>query len=307
MKTENITIGREFPLEGILTLPENTDAPVPACVLVHGSGSSDKDEKIFELRPFADIANELALHGVASLRYDKRSFVHGRQMVKSKTPITVYEETIEDAVFAADLLRNDPRIDHDRIFIIGHSMGAMLSGRIDAEGGNFKGLIMMAGIPFSLDEVLMRQLQELADTSNFIVRTIISKQKEKLAKQFAAMDSMSDEDAQKIRMGGGTTLYYFKDIKQHPVRDYLLANKKPLLIMQGEKDFQVRADLDYAAFQEILKDRKNVTWRLYPDLNHLFMKSVYGTIKEANKEYKVKQHIPREVIADIAEWIHSVQ
>ena len=130
MNTENITIGREYPLEGILTLPENTDVPVPACVLVHGSGSSDKDEKIFELRPFADIANELALHGIASLRYDKRSFVHGRQMVKSKTPITVYEETIEDAVFAADLLRNNPRIDHDRIFIIGHSMGAMLSGRI---------------------------------------------------------------------------------------------------------------------------------------------------------------------------------
>jgi dienelactone hydrolase len=306
MKTEMITIGRDYPLAGVLTLPDNTEKPVPAVVLVHGSGAADRDEKIHELRPFADIASELALHGVAAIRYDKRSFTYGRQMVKSKTPVTVYEETIQDAVFAADLLRNDPRIDSENIFIAGHSMGAMLSGRIDAEGGNFKGLIMMAGSPFSLDEILLRQLQELSESSNFLVKAVIAKQKEKMAGQFAAMDSMSDAEAMKIKTGSGTTLYYFKDIKEHPAKNYLLANEKPLLIMQGEKDFQARADLDYAALQDILKDRKNVTWRLYPDLNHLFMKSVYGNLKDANKEYKVRQHIPREVIADIAEWIHSI-
>ncbi|MBQ2481395.1 MAG: prolyl oligopeptidase family serine peptidase, partial [Treponema sp.] len=71
------------------------------------------------------------------------SYSHPFMMMKKQ--ITVREETIEDAVTAAGLLRSDGRIDAERIFIVGHSMGAMLAPRIDAEGGNFRGLIMMAG------------------------------------------------------------------------------------------------------------------------------------------------------------------
>ena len=52
------------------------------------------------------------------------------------------------------MLKNDPRIDPDKVFLIGHSMGAMLAGRIDAEGADCAGLVMMAGIPFTLDKVL---------------------------------------------------------------------------------------------------------------------------------------------------------
>ena len=125
MTAENIIIGKntKYPLKGILTLPDNAAKPVPAVVFVHGSGSSNKDEKVGRLTPFRDLAEGLAARGIASVRYDKRSFTHGFKMVLSKTPITVKEETIEDAVLAAELLRQDPRIDPENIFIIGHSMG----------------------------------------------------------------------------------------------------------------------------------------------------------------------------------------
>jgi len=84
---------------------------------------------------------------------------------------------------------------------------------------------------------------------------------------------------------------------------YLAATQKPMLIIQGEKDFQVKVDRDFEAYQELLKDRDNVTFKLYENLNHAFVPSVYGNIADAKKEYNVEQHIGEEVIADIAQWI----
>lgn len=307
MKEEKIILGKdtEYPLNGILTLPDNTDTPAAAVVLVHGSGSSDMNEHIGKLYPFRDLAEGLAKKGIASIRYDKRSFAHGRKMLKEKKLITVYEETIEDAILAADFLRNDERIDPERVFIIGHSMGAMLAPRIDAEGGGFRGIIMMAGSPYKLEEILLRQLGELSEQSGFIVRAIIRKQAEKLQKQFSGLYDMDIEETKKTKMSGGTTLYYFREMGDHPVMGYLEETDKPVLIMQGEKDFQCRADTDYAGFEKALKDRENITFKLYPGLNHLFVVSSGGTIAKASKEYGKAQTIPADVTNDIAAWIEA--
>ena len=154
MIEEKIVVGKntKYPLNGLLTLPADLTRTVPAVVFVHGSGASDMDENVGKLTPFKDLARGLARHGIASVRYDKRTFVHGFKMSRDKSlEITVKEETIEDAVLATQLLKKDRRIDPDRIFIIGHSMGGMLAPRIDAEGGDYKGLIIMAGSPRRLE------------------------------------------------------------------------------------------------------------------------------------------------------------
>ncbi|MBQ2898466.1 MAG: alpha/beta fold hydrolase, partial [Oscillospiraceae bacterium] len=203
MAEEKIVIGKgtEFPLNGILTLPENAEKPVPAVVFVHGSGSSNMDEKVMKLTPFKDLAKGLAMHGIASVRYDKRSFAHGRKMLKAGS-ITVKEEVIEDAVAAANLLKNDERIDSEKVFIIGHSMGAMLAPRIDAEGGNFKGLILMAGTLAKLEEVLFRQLDEMKNGKSKIMSWVASAQDKKFRKSFEGLYSLSDEEAKKRKYAG---------------------------------------------------------------------------------------------------------
>lgn len=308
MKEEKIILGRDtdYPLNGILTLPDNTDTPVPAVVLVHGSGSSDMNEHVGKLYPFRDLAEGLAARGIAAVRYDKRSFAHGRKMLKEKKPITVYEETIEDAIQAAELLRSDERIDPEKVFIIGHSMGAMLAPRIDAEGGSFKGIIMMAGSPFKMEEILDLQLNELAELSGRLTAMIIRKQAKKIKAQMSGLYEMDIEAAKQVKMAGGTTLYYFREMGDHPVLGYLEKTGKPVLIMQGEKDFQVKADRDYAAFEEALKDRDNVSFRLYPGLNHVFVVSDGYNIAKANKEYGTARKIPADVTDDIAAWIKAV-
>ncbi len=298
--------GTKYPLNGLLTLPEHAENPVPGVVFVHGSGSSNMDEKVGKLTPFKDLAEGLAGHGIASVRYDKRSFAHGFKMVRSKTPITVRDETIEDAVLAAELLRKDARIDSENIFIVGHSMGAMLAPRIDAEGGSFKGLILMAGTPRKLEEVMLGQNEDVLESTKGLVRWIVKKQVQKLQEQFEDLYDLSDEAAKKQKMGGGTTLYYFKEMGEHPASDYLTKLEKPVLIMQGEKDFQAKVDPDFMAYQSLLAGRDNVTFKLYEGLNHAFVPAIYDDIMQAKKEYNTERHIGADVIGDIADWIKSV-
>ena len=306
MKTEQIVLGKDtnYPLKGILSLPE-AGGKFPAVVFVHGSGSSNMDEKVGKLTPFKDLAEGLARYGIASVRYDKRSFTHGLKMMKESC-ITVREETIEDAILAAKLLREDQRIDPNKVFIVGHSMGAMLAPRIDSEGGNFAGLVLMAGTLRKMEDILLYQTREMQASSGKLLAWILEKQIKKLEASFAGLYEMSDEEAKTKNMGGGTTLYYFKEMGMHPAERYLETITRPVLIMQGGKDFQVKADLDFAGYRALLDGRDNVSFRLYENLNHAFVPGIYNDITKAKKEYNVERHIGENVIGDLANWILAI-
>ena len=308
MIEEKIIVGEDtkYPLNGLLALPEDATGPVPAVVFVHGSGASNMDEKVGKLTPFKDLAQGLAQHGIASVRYDKRSFAHGFKMLRDKSlEVTVKTETIDDAILATDLLKKDPRIAPERVFIIGHSMGGILSPRIDAEGGNYAGLIIMAGSPRKLEEIILDQNEAALRSTKGFVNWIVKKQVAKFAAMFDGMYELSDAEAKKKKMGGGTTLYYFKEMGEHAAPTYLSSCEKPILIMQGEKDFQATAKKDFAAYKQLLAGRDNVTFCLYENLSHAFVPSVLGDIMKAKQEYNIEQHISETIIADIADWIHS--
>jgi len=305
MKEEKIIVGQggPYPLNGVLTLPDDTETLAPAAVLVHGSGSTDMDEKIMANRPFRDLAESLAARGVAVIRYDKRSFKYGRALVKD-TGFTVFDETIEDALLASALLRKDPRIDPDQIFIIGHSMGGMLAPRIDAEGGGFAGLVIMAGTPRKLEEVLTEQFDSIIDSGKGLNRAIVKMINKRFQRKLAGLYEMSDDEAKKIKVMGGARAYYFKEMGLHDSPSYLAKTKKPILVLQGGKDFQVSVS-DFEKYKELLDGRDNTSFRLYPNLNHLFMPSVYGELKMMNKEYKIPSHVDKCVAEDIAAWIKT--
>ena len=309
MLSEKLTVwpGTDYPLKGLLTLPDDLSGPVPAVVMVHGSGASNMDEKVMKLTPFKDLAEGLARHGIASLRYDKRTFAHGFKLICQKHfTVTVKEETIEDAILALQMLKNDPRIDCGRIFILGHSMGAMLAPRIDAEGGDVKGLIMMAGTPYRLEDIVLRQLKQ-AGRGRSILNRIVMLEYRFYRRKFRGLYEMSDEEAKKKKFAGNLTLYYFKEMGRKTAADYLLESSKPAFILQGGKDFQVLAKRDYRMFRKLLAGRANTRFKLYPDLNHIFVRGIYDDILKASKEYKVERHIPEEVIADIAAFIRDAK
>ena len=203
---------------------------------------------------------------------------------------------------AAQLLKEDARVDSGRVFILGHSMGAMLASRIDAEGADARGLILMAGTPYRLEEVVLKQLKQSGGSSS-VLKWITGLEYKIFSKKFAGLYEMSDEEARKKKFAGSLTLYYFKEMGQKTAADYLLENEKPALILQGGKDFQVLPDDDFKKFQELLAGRPNTVFKLYPGLNHVFVEAIYSDIMKAKQEYSTERHIGDEVISDIAEFV----
>ena len=303
MIREKIVVGEgtEYPLNGLLTLPDAPAEKLPAAVLVHGSGASNMDEKVFALTPFKDLAEGLAARGIASVRYDKRTFAYARKM--AKLPITAKEETIDDAIQAAELLRRDGRIDPEAIFLVGHSMGAMLAPRIDAECGLFRALVLLAGSPYRMEEIVVRQLKQAGEGKGGLMKGVVRLEDRIFGKKFDGLYEMSDEEAKKKKFAGNATLYYFKEMGRKTAADYLLETDKPVFIAQGGMDFQVLPEVDFARFKELLAAREHTEFRLYDGLNHLFVQSMGGDITKAGKEYKTERHIGAEVLDDIAAFI----
>lgn len=308
--SENITIGAgtDWELTGILTVPENADGIVPAVVLVQGSGPSDMDETIYDNKPFCEIAEYLSSNGIAVIRYNKRTYTYGAKMVKQLGgSLTVWEETMEDAILATEILKSDPRIDENRVYILGHSLGGMLAPRIHNMGGNYTGLIILAGSPRSIIEIIGDQQIAL------ILETTEDKEKEatiavayeSINKQIADIKNIPDDEAKKQIDASGASLYYYKDLIINRAEVNIKEIKVPMLIMQGKNDLQVFYDKDFELYKQLLINRTDVTFKLYEGLNHLFMHSTVTKISKLQDEYKIKAHIDSQVLKDIADWIKA--
>ncbi|MDU9693727.1 alpha/beta fold hydrolase [Priestia aryabhattai] len=305
MTEEKIVIGAEtnHPLNGILSVPDTSNGLFPAVVLVHGSGPSNMNEEIGMNTPFQDIAEELSNKGIAVLRYDKRTYVYGQEM-QNIISLSVKEETIEDAVLASNLLKKDSRIDSSKIFILGHSLGGMLAPRIDAEGGEFAGIIIIGGSPRKLEEIMIDQNNAVLDSLDQSSKVVAEKQISELVSKFDNIYNLSDKEAQStLIIGEQIRAYYFKEMGENNCEQYLSVLEKPILIIQGSEDYQVSIEKDFNGYKKMLNNKLNATFKLYSNLNHLLMPSVHKGILQVQKDYGVKQHVDKEVIKDITEWI----
>lgn len=293
----DVTVGSgEWALPGTLTLPAGA-GPFPAVVLVHGSGPNDRDETLGPNKPFADLAAGLASRGVAVLRYDKRSRVYGPKLAAIPS-MTVKEEVIDDALVAASMLRGNPKIDPKRVYVLGHSLGAMLVPRIGAADPTLAGVIVMAGPARPLERAILEQTMYLANADG-IVTTQEQAQIDEATKLVAAVNALTPQDA-----ASGTRLFnapasYWLDLKGYDAPQAAKALKMPMLILQGERDYQVTM-AELARWKAALAGRTDVTFHTYPALNHLFLA---GTGKSLPAEYGTPSHVAEEVVVDIAAWI----
>ena len=124
---------------------------------------------------------------------------------------------------------------------------------------------------------------------------------------FANLYEMSDEEAKRTSTSlslGGLSVFYWKDMGKKQVSEYLESNTKPVLIMHGDGDFQVSTEKDFNEYKRILQNQPNANFKLYPNLNHVFMPVVHGDINRVKEEYSKPQHVADYVIADMAEWIN---
>ena len=292
---------RDFAVDGLpgtLAMPAgaSADTPVPAVVLVHGSGPHDRDETIGPNRPFLDIARGLAAKGIAVLRYEKRTKARPQEFADGAFDMD--DETTDDAVAAVAALRDVEGIDPARVYVLGHSQGAMLAPRIALRSGDVAGLVMLATPARPLLDLLPEQNRYLlgldggisADEQAFL---------DQLDAQIAA--ARSDADVAAADLPLGLPAGYWRAFDPiDPVAD-ARATDLPLLILHGGRDIQV-VDTDWQLWRNAFGDEPRATLRAYPALNHL---GIAGEGPGNLAEYQQAGHVDATLIADIAAWIQA--
>jgi dienelactone hydrolase len=299
-REKDFTVGSgEWSLPGTLTLPSSITHPLPALVLVHGSGPHDRDETILANKPFRDLAWGLATKGIAVLRYEKRTKEHAAKLVAARlSQLTVKEETIDDALSAAAQLRSTDGIDPKRIFVLGHSLGGVVAPRIGQADPNLAGLIILAGATRPLEDLMIEQTRYLLSLGGKPSEKDQANLNELLA-EVAKVKKLTAADASSSALLLHAPPQYWLDLRRHDPLAAAKTLRQPLLILQGGRDYQV-TETDFAGWKKALGSQPGVTFKLYPDLNHLFMA---GQGKSTPAEYERPGHVAENVIDDIAAWI----
>lgn len=287
---------------GRLTLPEG-DGPFPAVILVPGSGPADMDETMLSNAPLRDLAYGLALRGIASIRYDKYTYAHPQ--LSQRADFTVEDEYVQDALAAANLLAADARV--DKIYLLGHSQGAMLAPRIMAAlqksvGQRLAGGILLAGSPMHLWEIQyhqnLRAVALLDEDQRAAAQDEIAQEVEKIA-LFASLD---DVELQKQTLFGINAYYQLDEMRVDAV-ETAVCNALPLFIAQGAQDWQVTLEDGLEGWRARLPEDFAATYVVYENMNHLLSEMAGEATGTALDYADPDARVSPALIEDIAKWI----
>ena len=291
-------VNGRFELPGTLTVPLG-NGPFPAVVLVQGSGPEDQDETIGPNKPFKDLAWGLASRGIVVFRYTKRTEKYTVQSSDDPVRMTVEDETISDARAAVALVAKQPKVDPKQVFLVGHSLGAYLAPRIATGDTEIAGIVMLAANARPLEKVVLEQIHYLAAMSG---TPTAAEQKRIDAVEDAAkeIESPNLKPEEKIEFLGATTYgAYWLDLRAYEPLKTAAKLKIPILILQGGRDYQVTPS-NFQAWSDALSNNRNATLRIYPDLDHLFIR---GSGPSKPSDYARLGHVSEEVVESIATFI----
>ncbi|HEX3742827.1 MAG TPA: dienelactone hydrolase family protein [Bryobacteraceae bacterium] len=299
-KERAVTIGTQYKLSGTLSVP-NGAGPFPGIVLVHDTGQADRDEQNGTVKVFKDLAEGLASQGVVVLRYDKRTRIYPTVMQNDN--YTAVQEIIDDAVMAAVVLRSQPEVKQGRVYALGYGFGGYLLPRVGEADGKLAGMIVVNGNERPLEDVAVDEAQYVFDG---LKDHLSPPQLEQWKRQMAVIQEQAvkvkkltpgDVDTSKLL---GMTGAYLLDLKGYDPASQAKLLKIPMLILQGERDFQVNMK-DFAGWKAGLAGMPGVTMKTYPALDHLL---VEGTGRSTEAEYsKPGQHVSQALVDDVAKWV----
>ena len=295
-----VTVGSP-PLKGTLTLPVGK-GPFPAVVLVSGSGPENQDETVGADRPFLDIALGLAEHGIATLRYDKRTFDYPKS-INPKT-FTPTQEYVPDALAAISLLEHEPAIDPRSIFVLGHSQGGTYAPLIAKDAPEVAGVILLAAGTEELGQALLRQVRYEATLPGTVGAQAKAElpQAAQVAAQIGSVAKLENDSPTTVLFGGVGPAYYLSSLHYNEVAT-ARSIRQPLLLLQGDRDYQVTVANDLDVWLRGLKGRTGVTVVQFPHADHLF---IDGSGRPTPLDYDRPGHVDPKAITTIATWVERI-
>lgn len=311
-----------FTLAGTLTMPK-TGGPFTAVILISGSGAQDRDETIFNHKPFLVLADHLTRQGYAVLRYDDR----GTAKSKGSRATATTQDFAQDTEAAVDYLKTRKEIDSRRIGLLGHSEGGLVAPMLAAQN-KVAFIIMLAGPGVTGEDILLAQIEalsRLAGENDQAIKENLAVQKNIFAilrsepdnekavpvlrqtlqairekKSAEEQKAMSDQviDMQ-IKQLTSTWYRYFLTYDPRPALKKVTC---PVLALNGEKDAQVPPKQNMPEIDKALKagGNRNYTVKELPGLNHMFQTSKSGAVSEYAQ---IEETMSPTALTIISDWL----
>jgi len=300
-------------LAGTFSVPQGK-GPFPAVVLIHGSGPLDRDEKVFEHKPFLVLADHLNRQGIAVLRYDKRGVGKSGGIYKGATSM----DFARDAEAAVGFLRGRPEV--GSIGIVGHSEGGLIAPMVAARDPKVAFVVMLAG-PGVRGELLMVEQLALGAKANGMPAALVEKEREVNRALLAALASepQLDKAGDKARQAltaleakgmlpagsAGARVQpfatpWFHAFLRHEPGPVLQSLRQPVLALNGALDLQVPSEMDLAAIRAALKNNPRAVVKEMPGLNHLFQTAPTGA---GSEYYTIEETMAPAALETVSNWI----
>lgn len=311
--------GNHVHLEGTLTIPRGSATRYPCLVLVSGSGQQNRDEEIFQHKPFLVLADYLASRGIAVLRYDDRG------VGASKGPLDSVDTRLfaEDAEAMFNALKGNPHVDPARLGIGGHSEGGAIAPMVAARNKDVKFVVMLAGQGCTGGDVMLQQNEAIYRASGLSESLLAvrmacmhelfsmpagSSQKDYKAVLARHTAGLSKEQVDSVGLGRGTAAAIKQQLDSRWMQtfltldpaEYLPKVKCPVLALNGSKDTQV---LPLPNQQRVKQLCPKADCRTLPDLNHLFQHCTTGSPDEY---ILIEETFAPEAMQAIADFILKI-
>lgn len=308
-------------LAGTLTTPKNKKQ-FPVVVMITGSGLQDRDETLFEHKPFWVIADHFTNNGIGVLRLDDRG-IGGSSKGKDGTTSADFATDINAAV---EWLKQRG---YKNIGLVGHSEGGMIAPMVAVKNKDVNFIVSMAGPGIAIDKLMALQVYAVGksggESETALESNVAASQKiydfiknykgndleNELKKEIAAQINMlpvAEQPAanlkeqiinQQAKASASPWFQYF--IKFNP-DVYLSKLKIPVLAINGSKDVQVIAKENLAGWQSSLQKAGNKNFEIaeLQGLNHLFQEAKTGAVAEYAE---IEQTISPKALEVMTNWI----
>ncbi|HEX6368207.1 MAG TPA: DUF4019 domain-containing protein [Longimicrobium sp.] len=274
-------------LAGTLTVPKNASGRVAAVVLISGSGAQDRDAGIPVVpgyRFFRQVADALGRRGIAVLRLDDRGWgASGGDMSSATT-----EDLAADTRAAVEWLRTRPDVDPARVGLVGHSEGAIIAPMLAVADARIPAIALLAGPSWTGRRIMDHQLREALRGQGMAGAALNS----------AFAKGVVERDAAAARI---PWVRWFMEHDPLPVARRV---RVPVLILHGQTDRQVTPEQAEELGAAIRAGGStDVTVRVFPGMNHLFVPDPVGTADPASYAALPSKEVPAEVLGALADWL----
>jgi pimeloyl-ACP methyl ester carboxylesterase len=311
-------------LAGTLTTPRGA-GPYPCALLITGSGPENRNEELFNHRPFLVLADHLTRHGIAVLRVDDRGVGGSTGRVTGATS----EDFASDVAAGIEFLKTRKEIDPRRIGLIGHSEGGLIAPMVATRSKDVAFIVLMAGPGVRGDSILIMQtaaIRRLLGTSEQAITResaamrrvhamviqgdtvgVVRTTRELVAIQAEAVTAeerrgLGDLDSLARTASRQFMIPWMRFFLTYDPRPTLMKVRCPVLALNGSKDFQVPPKENLAAISAALKQggNRDATVKELPGLNHLFQTATTGAMSEYAT---IEETIAPAALDEMSGWI----